>query len=79
MLLKAEVNLQLFNGASRKLFLNVTRNMTTELNTRLKDNYGMTMVGQAVEPDILIRSGHCWELTNLGLKRTADGFFVLPT
>ena len=53
--------------------------MTTKLNMRLKGNYGMTMAGQAVEPDILTGSDYCWELTNLGLKRTADGFFVLPT
>ena len=49
---KAEVNLQLCDGAFKRLCLSVISNMTTKLNMRLKDDYGVTMAGQAVKPDI---------------------------
>ena len=53
--------------------------MKITLSMRVENNNGVTSTGQTVKPDILIGADYCWELTDLGLRRTWNAFYVVPT
>ncbi|VDD84960.1 unnamed protein product [Enterobius vermicularis] len=76
---KAELNLHLTDGVLKLLRFNVIENMTTKLNTRVIDCTGVTSASQSVKPYILIGVDYYWELINLGLTKTRDEFYVVPT
>lgn len=76
---KVELIMELQNGVSKKLFLNVFTEMTCKLGTRYQDDTGYTSSAQSVAPDILVGTDYYWELIDLSLKQTNDAFFVVPT
>lgn len=76
---EAEIDAQLKKGQYERLSLSVIKEMTALLKMRYKNNFGMTVHRKGIKPDILIGVDYYWNFTELGLRKTSEGLYVIPT